>query len=96
MTALARGSDCQSRVSITEVTFRTLGEPEIQAYVASGEPMDKAGGYGIQGRGGIFVRELKGSYSAVVGLPLQETAELLAQAGCPVWQNWPRSKENQV
>ena len=94
--ALARGSDCQSRVSITEVTFRTLGEPEIQAYVASGEPMDKAGGYGIQGRGGIFVRELKGSYSAVVGLPLQETAELLAQAGCPVWQNWPRSKENQV
>jgi len=94
--ALARGSDCQSRVSITEVTFRTLGEPEIQAYVASGEPMDKAGGYGIQGRGGIFVRELKGSYSAVVGLPLQETAELLAQAGCPVWQNWPRSKENQA
>ncbi|MGB2109567.1 MAG: Maf family protein [Marinobacter vinifirmus] len=94
--ALARGSDCQSRVSITEVTFRTLGEQEIQAYVASGEPMDKAGGYGIQGRGGIFVRELKGSYSAVVGLPLQETAELLAQAGCPVWQNWPRSKENQA
>ena len=94
--ALARGSDCQSRVSITEVTFRTLDEPEIRAYVASGEPMDKAGGYGIQGRGGIFVRELKGSYSAVVGLPLQETAELLAQAGCPVWQNWPRSKENQV
>ena len=94
--ALARGSDCQSRVSITEVTFRTLDEPEIRAYVASGEPMDKAGGYGIQGRGGIFVRELKGSYSAVVGLPLQETAELLAQAGCPVWQNWPRSKENQA
>ncbi len=94
--ALARGSDCQSRVSISEVTFRTLDEPEIRAYVASGEPMDKAGGYGIQGRGGIFVRELKGSYSAVVGLPLQETAELLAQAGCPVWQNWPRSKENQV
>lgn len=94
--ALARGSDCQSRVSISEVTFRTLDEPEIRAYVASGEPMDKAGGYGIQGRGGIFVRELKGSYSAVVGLPLQETAELLAQAGCPVWQNWPRSKENQA
>jgi septum formation protein len=94
--ALARDGDCRSLVSITEVTFRTLGDDEIRAYVASGEPMDKAGGYGIQGRGGIFVRELKGSYSAVVGLPLQETAELLAQAGCPVWQNWPRSKENQA
>src|SRR5690554_2229703 len=94
--ALASGRECQSRVNITEVTFRTLSEQEIRAYVASGEPMDKAGGYGIQGLGGIFVRELKGSYSAVVGLPLQETAELLAQAGCPVWQNWPRSKENQA
>src|SRR5690554_7249308 len=94
--ALASGRESQSRVNITEVTFRTLSEQEIRAYVASGEPMDKAGGYGIQGLGGIFVRELKGSYSAVVGLPLQETAELLAQAGCPVWQNWPRSKENQA
>lgn len=94
--ALARGGECLARVSVTDVTFRSLASEEIQAYVASGEPMDKAGGYGIQGLGGIFVSELKGSYSAVVGLPLQETAELLAQAGCPVWQNWQRSKENQA
>lgn len=87
--ALVRNGKCQSIVSVTDVTFRELGVEEIGAYVASGEPMDKAGSYGIQGFGGVFVRELRGSYSAVVGLPLQETAELLAQAGQPVWRNWP-------
>jgi len=91
---LARGSRCESVVSVTEVSFRALGPEEIRAYAASGEPMDKAGSYGIQGLGGIFVTGLKGSYSAVVGLPLKETADLLAQAGYPVWQNWPCSKEN--
>jgi len=92
MTAIALVHDggCQSVVSVTDVTFRELGTEEIRAYVASGEPMDKAGSYGIQGLGGIFVSELKGSYSAVVGLPLQETAELLARAGHPVWRSWLR------
>ena len=94
--ALARGEACQSHLSVTNVTFRSLSEAEIRAYVDSGEPMDKAGSYGIQGLGGIFVRELQGSYSAVVGLPLLETAGLLAEAGLPVWQNWPSCKESQT
>jgi len=94
--AVAWGEQCRSRVVVTSVTFRALAAEEIQAYVLSGEPMDKAGGYGIQGLGGIFVSGLEGSYSAVVGLPLTETAALLAEAGYPVWQNWPSSKERQT
>ncbi|EMH4163505.1 septum formation inhibitor Maf [Pluralibacter gergoviae] len=66
--------DCQV---MTEVTFRVLSEEDIADYVASGEPMDKAGAYGIQGLGGCFVRKINGSYHAVVGLPLVETYELL-------------------
>lgn len=93
--ALAKGSECWSRVVVTEVIFRELESAEISAYVASGEPMDKAGSYGIQGLGGIFVSAIKGSYSAVVGLPLQETAALLAQAGHSVIQSWPSTKESQ-
>ena len=93
--ALAKGTECWSRVVTTDVTFRELEAAEISAYVASGEPMDKAGSYGIQGLGGIFVSSIKGSYSAVVGLPLQETAALLAQAGHSVIQSWPRTKESQ-
>lgn len=97
MTAIALAEDgrCVSRLVITEVTFRMLQDEEIAAYVATGEPMDKAGSYGIQGLGGIFVKELKGSYSAVAGLPLQETAALLADAGGPVWKHWPSSRESQ-
>ncbi len=63
---------------VTEVTFRTLSDEDIAGYVASGEPMDKAGAYGIQGQGGCFVRKINGSYHAVVGLPLVETYELLS------------------
>lgn len=62
---------------VTDVTFRVLSEEDITRYVASGEPMDKAGAYGIQGLGGCFVRKINGSYHAVVGLPLVETWELL-------------------
>ncbi|WP_342323344.1 nucleoside triphosphate pyrophosphatase [Kosakonia sp. BYX6] len=62
----------------TEVTFKVLSEKEIADYVASGEPLDKAGAYGIQGLGGCFVRKINGSYHAVVGLPLVETCELLS------------------
>lgn len=94
--ALAHCHQCRSVVVTTDVTFRTLTEAEIGAYVATGEPMDKAGSYGIQGLGGIFVQELRGSYSAVVGLPLQETADLLADAGDPVWRHWPCSEESQA
>ncbi|MBA7752075.1 MULTISPECIES: Maf family protein [Enterobacter] len=63
---------------VTDVTFRVLTDDEIAAYIASGEPMDKAGAYGIQGLGGCFVRKINGSYHAVVGLPLVETYELLS------------------
>jgi len=92
--AIAWGDTCESRLVVTDVRFRELSGAEIEAYVATGEPMDKAGGYGIQGRGGIFVEELRGSYSAVVGLPLQETAALLAGAGYPVWETWNSRQES--
>lgn len=62
----------------TQVVFRYLSEQDIARYIASGEPMDKAGAYGIQGLGGCFVRKINGSYHAVVGLPLVETNELLS------------------
>jgi septum formation protein len=74
------------RVVSSEVSFRPLTEAELAAYWASGEPRDKAGGYAIQGLAGVFVRQLHGSYSAVVGLPLCETAELLGQFGIACWQ----------
>ncbi len=62
------------------VTFASLGDDEIRAYVDSGEPMDKAGAYGVQGRAARFISKLSGSYSGVVGLPLYETANLLKLA----------------
>ncbi|WP_313953084.1 Maf family protein [Accumulibacter sp.] len=67
--------------SISEVRFRQLDDGEIDRYIASGEPMDKAGAYGIQGRAGMFVEYLAGSYSGVMGLPLCETAQLLKRFG---------------
>jgi septum formation protein len=63
------------------VTFSTLSEAEIRRYVDTGEPMDKAGAYGVQGRAAKFIAKLSGSYSGVVGLPLFETAGLLKHAG---------------
>ena len=68
-------------LSRTEVVFRDIDAREIAAYWRSGEPADKAGGYGIQGLGAVFVREVRGSYSGVVGLPLFETAALLGEHG---------------
>lgn len=69
------------RLVMTRVSFKRLTGAEIDAYLASGEWQGKAGGYAIQGRAGRFVTALNGSYSAVVGLPLYETANLLAAAG---------------
>lgn len=63
----------------TDVYFRALTDSEIEQYWQSGEPHDKAGGYGIQGLGGRFVKRINGSYTAVVGLPLCETEQLLQQ-----------------
>ncbi len=70
--------------NVTEVQFRELGESEIRRYWQSGEPADKAGAYAIQGLGSIFVKNIQGSYSGVVGLPLYETAELLQRAGIDI------------
>ncbi|MBT1444118.1 septum formation inhibitor Maf [Shewanella sp. JM162201] len=79
--ALTDGSRALCDTVTTKVQFAALSEGDILAYVDSGEPMDKAGAYGIQGLGGVFVEAIDGSYSAVVGLPLVETRRLLAQFG---------------
>lgn len=71
-------------VSVSKVTLRRLGAAEIERYVATGEPLDKAGAYAVQGRAAAFVARIEGSYSGVVGLPLYETATLLARIGMPV------------
>lgn len=76
--AIADASQVLEALVVTDVTFRRLSEQDIADYIASGEPMDKAGAYGIQGLGGCFVKRINGSYHAVVGLPLVETGELLS------------------
>ena len=70
----------------TKVKFRKISDAEIEAYWQSGEPQDKAGSYGIQGLGAVFVESITGSYSNVVGLPLCETAQLLNQFNIAFWQ----------
>ncbi len=70
-----------TRLSESRVRFRSISEQEALVYWQSGEPADKAGGYAIQGLGALFVSRLEGSFSGVMGLPLFETAELLAEAG---------------
>ncbi|HEX2140431.1 MAG TPA: Maf family protein [Woeseiaceae bacterium] len=82
--AVLSGSRELSSVSGSEVHFREIGPDEARAYWRTGEPEGKAGAYAIQGRGGIFVAALAGSYSGVVGLPVYETALLLRQAGIDV------------
>ena len=79
--AVLRGEQLQQTVVSTEVGFRQLTVDEIDAYWESGEPQDKAGGYGIQGKAALFVDRVSGSYSNVVGLPLFETASLLEHFG---------------
>jgi septum formation protein len=71
-------------ISTSRVTFRAIARDEIERYVATGEPFDKAGSYAIQGKGAVFVQHLEGSYSGVMGLPLFEMAEILARIGFPV------------
>lgn len=84
--ALCDAGGVRCRVSRTRVTLRAVDAREISAYWASGEPRDKAGGYAIQGLAAVFIERIEGSYSGVMGLPLFETAALLAEAGVPVWQ----------
>ncbi len=82
--ALSDGKHTRSALSISTVKFRELSDADIRHYVASGEPMDKAGAYGIQGKAAIFVAEIHGSYSGIMGLPLFETAQLLEAFGYPL------------
>ena len=82
--AVAFEGRIESAISISDVTFGAISETEIRRYVATGEPMDKAGAYGIQGRAGMFVEHLSGSYSGVMGLPLHETGALLKRFGFPL------------
>jgi septum formation protein len=79
--ALLHGSAERVVVTSTEVEFAPLSEAEIQAYWETGEPADKAGAYGIQGRAAAFIRRVNGSYTGVVGLPLFETVEMLKELG---------------
>ncbi|MDE2306531.1 MAG: septum formation inhibitor Maf [Gammaproteobacteria bacterium] len=83
--ALCGAGGLRTALSRTEVDFRPIAAEERGRYWDSGEPRDKAGGYAIQGYAAVFVSGLRGSYSGVVGLPLYETAALLAAAGVPCW-----------
>jgi septum formation protein len=82
--AVVYDDEMEVRLSASDVTFAPLSEAQIRHYVSSGEPLDKAGGYAVQGRAAAFVSRLEGSYSGVMGLPLHETAELLRRFGCEV------------
>ena len=79
--AVAVAGRVESRLSCSEVTFRKLDDEEIHRYWRSGEPTDKAGGYAVQGLGAVFIESIRGSYSGIMGLPLFETAALLAAVG---------------
>jgi septum formation protein len=75
--AVALRDRVETQISVSSVWFRELSDADIRRYCATGEPLDKAGAYGIQGRAGAFVTRINGSYSGIMGLPLAETAELL-------------------
>lgn len=84
--ALQTKTQCYQCMVATQVYFKSLSESEMHWYWNTGEPHDKAGGYGIQGLAGQFIKHIKGSYSAVVGLPLYETSELIKQAGIELYE----------
>ncbi len=84
--ALTDAGGSQSRLSVTKVQFRRIDPDEAHRYWQTGEPQDKAGGYAIQGLGAVFVEQLCGSYSGVVGLPLAETRQLLDEYAVAYWQ----------
>jgi septum formation protein len=83
--AVSDGTRTELAISTSEVRFRHLSIEEIAAYVATGEPLDKAGGYGAQGIGAVLIASLSGSFSGVVGLPLTETVALLEKFSYRYW-----------
>lgn len=82
--AVSAAGRLESRLSSSKVEFAPLTSAMIERYLESGEALDKAGAYGIQGRAGVFITRIEGSYSGIMGLPLFETAELLIRAGIRV------------
>lgn len=82
--AIAHADRFETRVSESRVWMKPLDEQVIRRYIQSGEPMDKAGAYAVQGRAAAFITRIEGSYSGIMGLPLAETAELLALFGIEV------------
>lgn len=82
--AVALHDRLEQSLSLSKVWFRELSEDEVKRYVATGESLDKAGGYAIQGRAAVFATRIEGSYSGIMGLPLAETAELLRRFGVDV------------
>ncbi len=85
--ALVTIDGIELRLAQNRVSFRNLTDQEIDSYCASAEPVDKAGAYAIQGKAAVFIDRLDGSYSAVMGLPLFETAELLQAAGIAIFKS---------
>ena len=83
--AIDNGVHTELSISETRVRFRTIAQSECLIYWQTGEPQGKAGAYAIQGRGGVFVEYLEGSYSGVVGLPLADTEQLLKKFSVPLW-----------
>ena len=83
--AVALREQVETQISVSSVWLRELSEADIRRYCATGEPLDKAGAYAIQGRAGAFVTRISGSYSGIMGLPLMETTELLQKFNIPVW-----------
>jgi septum formation protein len=84
--AVRRGDRVLTRESLSVVKMKRLSDAELNAYLASGEWQGKAGGYGIQGLAGAFIPWISGSFTGIMGLPVAETAALLAAVGYPVWR----------
>jgi septum formation protein len=84
--AVRRGAQVWARESVSDVKMKRLSDDELNAYLASGDWQGKAGGYGIQGLAGAFIPWISGSFTGIMGLPVAETATLLAAAGYPMWR----------
>jgi septum formation protein len=84
--AVRRGGQIWLRASVSEVKMKRLSDIELNSYLAGGDWQGKAGGYGIQGAAGAFIPWISGSFSGIMGLPIAETAAMLATAGYPVWR----------
>ena len=92
--AAFNGARIESSLSASRVWFKSMTEPEIEAYWATGEGADKAGSYGIQGFGGIFVERIEGSFSGIMGLPVAETEALLQALDIDTWSMRTRWLKN--